>query len=111
MKQNTNFRFWEPKGDEKLVYSYVEKCSYPWMFKINYYCIITPIGDVAWPKGRRSIKSRWPDSARRELQNKLNLIKIWSQEPNLALRAGKINYVTSWTGESHDVETGATVNE
>jgi len=51
------------------------------------------------------------DSAHRELQNKPNFIKIWSQESDLALRAGKINYITSWTGENHDVGTGATVDE
>ena len=63
------------------------------------YYVISLIGiDVGeWFRCARTIKILRLDSAHRELQNKLNLIEIWSQEPNLALRAVKINYVTSWT--------------
>ena len=77
----------------------------------KYIIFITGINVRKWSRYARNIKILWLDSAYRELQKKLNLIKIWSQEPDLALRAGKINYVTSWTEESHDVETGATVDE
>jgi len=63
------------------------------------YYVISLIGInvEAWFRCARTIKILQLDSAHRELQNKLNLIEIWSQEPNLALRAVKINYVTSWT--------------
>ena len=77
------------------------------------YYVISLIGiDVgAWFRCAKTIKILQLDSVHRELQNKLNLIEIWSQEPNLALRAGKINYITSWTGESYDVKMGATVDK
>ncbi len=77
-----------------------------------YYVIsITGIDVGTWPRCARNIKILRLDSAHGELQNKPNFIEIWSQEPDLDLRAGKINYITSWTGESYDVGTGATVDE
>ena len=89
MKWNTNFRFWEPKKDERLVCSYVRKYSYSWIFKINYYDNTTLIGDVTWSKGHRNTKPRRPDVGHWELQNKLNFIKFGLQEAKLAFEVEK----------------------
>ena len=50
-----------------------------------YSYIMTPTSDVTWPKSRRNVELRRPDSARWELQNELYYIKIESQEQKLAL--------------------------
>ena len=95
--QYTNYSVCEPKGSEKFKHYYVKIQGYPVSFKMYYVISLIGINVGAWFRYARTIKILQLDSAHRELQNKLNLIEIWSQEPNLALRAVKINYVTSWT--------------